>query len=70
MMREGWKYDIDASTFYNSIASWDYFIIQNGYRKGISEDLVKYYEQQGYTVYKNEEKIPYWLASKKGNAYY
>ena len=70
MMREGWKYDIDASTFYNSIASWDYFIIQNGYRKGISEDLIKYYEQQGYTVYKNEEKIPYWLASKKGNAYY
>ena len=70
MMREGWKYDVDASTFYNSIASWDYYIIQNGYRKGISEDLVNVYEQQGYTVYKNEEKIPYWLASKKGNPIY
>ena len=70
MMREGWKYDVDASTFYNSIASWDYYIIQNGYRKGISEDLVDVYKQQGYTVYKNEEKIPYWLASKKGNAIY
>ena len=70
MMREGWKYDIDASTFYNSIASWDYYIIQNGYRTGIREDLVDFYERQGYTVYKNEEKIPYWLASKKGNAIY
>ena len=70
MMREGWKYDVDASTFYNSIASWDYYIIQNGYRKGINEDLVDVYEQQGYTVYKNEEKIPYWLASKKGNPIY
>ena len=70
MMREGWKYDIDASTFYNTIASWDYYIIRNGYRYGISEDLVDVYKQGGFTVYKNEEKIPYWLASKKGNAYY
>lgn len=70
MMRKGWKWDVDASTFYNTIASWDYYIIRNGYRYGISEDLVNIYKQGGFTVYRNEEKIPYWLASKKGNAYY
>lgn len=70
MMRKGWKWDADASTFYNTIASWDYYIIRNGYRYGISEDLVNVYKQGGFTVYKNEEKIPYWLASKKGNEYY
>lgn len=61
MMQEGWYYDADASTFYNSIATYTYYIIKDGYKNGISEKDIELYRKQGYVIYTNEQKIPYWL---------
>ena len=62
MLQQGWRYDEDASTFYNNIASYNYYIIQNGFYRGINAKEINYYEASGFKVYQNKNKIPYWLS--------